>query len=72
MTMIQTYPGGSVTGTTPERGEEVQRLLAELILLSAAVTAVRAADLSRAERERRLTPILARRVTVEKLLFPAE
>lgn len=72
--MTQTYPGGSVTAPapTPERGEEVQKLLAELILLSAAVTAVRAADLSRTEREKRLTPILARRVTVEALLFPAE
>lgn len=55
-----------------ERRGEVELLLAELVLLSAAVAAVRAAPISRTEREKRLTPILARRVTVESLLFPAE
>ena len=72
--MTQTYPGGSVTAPTltPEKRGEVELLLAELVLLSAAVNAVRAAPLSLTERERRLSPILARRVTVEALLFPAE
>ena len=69
--MTQTYPGGTVTAPAPtaERGEKVQKLLAELLLLSAAATAVRAAPLSRTERERRLNPILARRVAVEDRLF---
>lgn len=70
--MTVMYQGGSVTTPAPEKRKETELLLAELVLLSAAVTAVRAADLSRAEREKRLTPILARRVVVEKLLFPAE
>ena len=69
--MTQMIQGGTVTAPTltPEKREEVQKLLAELLLLSAAVVAVRAAPLSRTERERRLTPILARRAIVEDRLF---
>ena len=74
--MTQMIQGGTVTtqapALTPERRGEVELLLAELILLSAAVAAVRAASLPPEEREKRLTPILARRVTVEALLFPPE
>lgn len=74
--MTQTYQGGSVTAPapalTPEKRGEVELLLAELVLLSAAVTAVRAADLPPEEREKRLTPILARRVVVETALFPEQ
>ena len=74
MTMTQIYPGGSVTAPplTAEKRGEVQTLLAELVLLSAAATAVRGASLPLEERERRLTPILARRVVVEALLFPEQ
>ena len=70
--MTQTYQGGTVTAPTltAERREEVQTLLAELVLLSAAVAAVRGAALPPTEREKRLTPILARRVVVEARLFP--
>ena len=68
MTEIITQ-GGSLT---IEQREQAQTLLAELVLLSAAVAAVRAAPVSQTEREKRLTPILARRVVVESLLFPAE
>ena len=69
--MTQTYQGGTVTAPTltTERRAEVQTLLAELVLLSAAVAAVRGASLPPEEREKRLTPILARRVTVEARLF---
>lgn len=74
--MTQIVQGGSVTAQaaplTIEQREQAQTLLAELVLLSAAVAAVRAAPLSQTEREKRLTPILARRVVVESLLFPAE
>ena len=72
--MTQMIQGGTVTAPTlaPEKRKETELLLAELVLLSAAVVAVRAAPLSRTERERRLTPILARRVAVEARLFPAE
>ena len=72
--MTQTYQGETVTAPplTPEKRGEVQKLLAELILLSAAVAAVRGANLPPEERERRLTPILARRVAVEALLFPEQ
>lgn len=72
--MTQTYQGGTVTAQaptlTPEKRGEVELLLAELVLLSAAVAAVRAAPLSQTEREKRLTPILARREVVEARLFP--
>jgi len=65
--------GGTVTAQAPtlapEKRGEVELLLAELILLSAAVAAVRGAALSRTEREKRLTPILARREALETALF---
>ena len=72
--MTVMYQGGTVTAPalTAERRKETERLLAELVLLSAAVAAVRAASLPPTEREKRLTPILARRVVVEAMLFPAE
>ena len=54
---------------TVERRGEVELLLAELILLSAAAVAVRGASLPPEERERRLTPILARREVIEAVLF---
>lgn len=54
---------------TPEKREEVQKLLAELLLLSAAASAVRRGPLPPEERERRLTPILARREVIEAVLF---
>ena len=69
MTANETAPAPILTA---ERREQVEELLAEILLLSAAVAAVRAASLPPEEREKRLTPILARRVTVESLLFPAE
>ena len=55
---------------TLEQREQAQELLAELVLLSAAAAAVRAAPLTKAERARRLQPILARREAVEAALFP--
>ena len=69
--MTQMIQGGSVTAPTltAERRKETELLLAELVLLSAAVTAVRGASLPPEEREKRLTPILARRVAVEARLF---
>ena len=70
--MTVMYQGGTVTTQAPEKRKETERLLAELVLLSAAVAAVRAASLPPEEREKRLTPILARRVVVEAMLFPAE
>ena len=72
--MTQMIQGGSVTAPTltAERRKETELLLAELVLLSAAVTAVRGASLPPEEREKRLTPILARRVTVEARLFPEQ
>lgn len=54
---------------TAEKRKETELLLAELVLLSAAVTAVRAADLPPEERERRLNSLLARRAIVEDRLF---
>lgn len=65
MTEIVTQ-GGSLT---TEQREQAQTLLAELVLLSAAAAAVRGASLPPAERERRLTPILARREALESMLF---
>ena len=72
--MTQTYQGGTVTAPalTAEKRKETELLLAELVLLSAAITAVRGARLPPEERERRLTPILARRVAVEARLFPEQ
>ena len=74
--MTQTYQGGTVTAPAPalttEQREQTQTLLAELVLLSAAAAAVRAAPLSQTEREKRLTPILARREAVEARLFPEQ
>ena len=72
--MTQMIQGGSVTAPalTTEKRAEVELLLAELVLLSAAVAAVRGHALPPEEREKRLTPILARRVVVEAMLFPAE
>ena len=71
--MTQIYPGGSVTAPAPalttEKREEVEPLLAELVLLSAAATAVRHAALTLEEREKRLAPIVARRAVVEDRLF---
>jgi len=52
-----------------ERRGEVELLLAELILLSAAASAVRRGPLTPEERERRLAPILARREALETVLF---
>ena len=57
---------------TAEKRKETELLLAELVLLSAAVAAVRGAALPLEEREKRLTPILARRVAVEARLFPEQ
>lgn len=75
MTEIITQ-GGTETALTPtltaERRGKIQELLAELVLLSAAVAAVRAASLPPEEREKRLTPILARREAVEARLFPEQ
>lgn len=73
--MTQTYQGGTMTETTQtpaltaEKRGEIQTLLAELLLLSAAATAVRRSSLSPEERDRRLLPIMARRVVVEMALF---
>ena len=68
--------GGSVTeiitqgvSLTIEQREQAQELLAELVLLSAAAAALRRAPLTKAERARRLRPILARREAVEASLF---
>ena len=55
---------------TLEQREQAQELLAELVLLSAAAAALRRAPLTKAERARRLQPILARREAVEAALFP--
>ena len=54
---------------TTERRAQVQELLGELVLLSAAATAVRHAALTLEEREKRLAPIVARRAVVEDRLF---
>ena len=69
--------GGSVTeiitqggSLTIEQREQAQELLAELVLLSAAAAALRRAPLTKAERARRLRPILARREALEAALFP--
>lgn len=70
--MTQLIQGGSVTAPAPEKRKETERLLAELVLLSAAAVAVRGAALTKAERARRLQPILARREAVEALLFPEQ
>ena len=68
--------GGSVTeiitqgvSLTIEQREQAQELLAELVLLSAAAAALSRAPLTKAERARRLRPILARREAVEASLF---
>lgn len=53
---------------TTEKRAQVQELLAELLLLSAAA-AVRRGPLPLAERERRLNLILARREAVTEALF---
>ena len=50
--------------------EQAQELLAELVLLSAAAAALSRAPLTKAERARRLRPILARREALEAALFP--
>ena len=67
--MTQLIQGGSVTAPAPEKRKETELLLAELVLLSAAAVAVRGASLPPEERERRLTPILARREVIEAVLF---
>ena len=54
--------------TVGRRGE-IEKMLAELILLSAAVVALKRTPLTKAERARRLRPILARREAVEASLF---
>ena len=68
--MTVMYQGGTVTAPAPEKRKETELLLAELVLLSAAAVDVRGAALTKAERARRLTPILARREAVEAALFP--
>ena len=71
MTEIITQGGTETALTlTIEQREQAQALLAELVLLSAAVVAVRGAALTKAERARRLRPILARREALEAALFP--
>ena len=69
------HQGGSVTETTQtaaptlERRGEIEKMLAELILLSAAIVALKRAALSRTERARRLRPIVDRREALEASLF---
>lgn len=54
---------------TLERRGEIEKMLAELILLSAAIVALKRAALTKAERARRLRPIVARREALEAILF---
>jgi len=70
--MTETTQGGTVTAPalTVEKRGAIQELLAELVLLSAAAAALRRAPLTKAERARRLAPILARREALEASLFP--
>ena len=71
--MTQMIQGGTVTAPAPtlteERRGEIEKMLAELILLSAAIVALKRAALSRTERARRLRPIVARREALEASLF---
>ena len=73
--MVEKSKGGSVTETTQApaltegRRGEIEKMLAELILLSAAIVALKRTPLSQTERARRLTPILARREALETVLF---
>ena len=71
--MTQMIQGGTVTTQAPtltaEKRGEVELLLAEILLLSAAATAMRHAALTLEEREKRLAPIVARRAVVEDRLF---
>ena len=55
---------------TEGRRGEIEKMLAELILLSAAIVALKRAALSQTERARRLRPIVARREALEAALFP--
>jgi len=54
---------------TLERRGEIEKMLAELILLSAAIVALKRTPLSETERARRLRPIVARRESLEERLF---
>ena len=67
MTANETAPAPILTA---ERREQVEELLAEILLLSAAAAALSRAPLTKAERARRLRPILARREALEAALFP--
>ena len=69
--MTEMIQGGTVTAPalTAEKRGEIQMLLAELLLLSAAAAAVRRGPLPSEERERRLRPIVARREALEERLF---